>query len=445
MQSNSTKRAAVGATAASEADVLLVPNDSPGGGNFYSGWLRSAKNQANSQQKELALHLSFMDTNVRYNAPLPNRAMIIAKSTQPAVPAGPDDDPPAIAAVVPTNAIVSAMEQDMYVRRNKLMDSVESCGTQAWTFFEARISHDSWQRIEADPRYDAAESSPIKNAFVLWEIICSTHAETAAAGGVPLSSQDRERIKDDFHAFQQGKLDLGEFHKQYIQWMKRRVAAGLALMGEQEQVATFFRKLNPHLYGDFLRERENDERKLILLGQPVPAISLSLALSLARGYISPSGSKHDSSKKALSVFTVESKPDRPDAEEIKMACRVLASAVPGASSQSVLLALTNANFGASTAGGGGSKGSLAGCPPLMVRGKAWTAECSVPGCKERHPFYLHEALTGKLPDAASQIKIDAFAARKVHQGKKKGDGAKEGRVLIAKGKQRTTMTTTMMT
>ena len=83
MQSNSTKRAAVGATAASETDVFLVPNDSPGGGNFYSGWLRSVKIQANSQQRELALHLSFINTNVRYYAPLPNRAMIIAKSTQP--------------------------------------------------------------------------------------------------------------------------------------------------------------------------------------------------------------------------------------------------------------------------------------------------------------------------------------------------------------------------
>ena len=91
MQSTNAKRAG-GVIAASEtADVLLVPNDSPGGGNFYAGWHQSVKTKANSLPKDVALYLSCLDTNVRYNAPLPDRASIVAKNTRPAVPAGPND------------------------------------------------------------------------------------------------------------------------------------------------------------------------------------------------------------------------------------------------------------------------------------------------------------------------------------------------------------------
>ena len=428
MTSTNAKRAG-GVIAASETvDVLLVPNDSPGGGNFYSGWHQSIKTKANSLPKEVALYLSCLDTNSRYNPPLPNKAAIVAKNSVPAIPAGPDGEPAAVAAVVPSNAIVNAIEQDMFVRRNKLIDNVESSGTAAWTFLQGCISHPSWQLLEADPRYAAAETSPVKDAFVLWEIIRSTHAQAAAAG-TQLSSQDKERIKDDFNDFSQGKLEIGEFHKQYLQWLKRRIAAGLVEMDESEQVSTFFKKLNQVQYGELLRERENRERELILFNQPVPVTTLSQALTLARGYVSSTSnvSKHDGSKRSLSVFTFESKPDP---EEVESACQVLASAVPGASSASVLLALKNANFGVGSPSGG-SKTYTTECPPLMVRGRPWTKACSVPGCKDTHPFFLHEAITGKPVDAASKAKIDAFEARKVAQQSKKKKGGTNGRVLVA--------------
>ena len=96
MQSSSTKRAAGGAIAVStlavDAKIKLVPNDTPGGGNFYAGWQEHVSKEASGQTKELALHLSFVNTGVRYSPPLPNRADITAKNTKPAVPAGPDDD-----------------------------------------------------------------------------------------------------------------------------------------------------------------------------------------------------------------------------------------------------------------------------------------------------------------------------------------------------------------
>ena len=67
MQSTNAKRAG-GVIAASEtADVLLVPNDSPGGGNFYAGWHQSVKTKANSLPKDVALYLSCLDTNVITN------------------------------------------------------------------------------------------------------------------------------------------------------------------------------------------------------------------------------------------------------------------------------------------------------------------------------------------------------------------------------------------
>ena len=411
-----------GAIAASEvADILLIPNNSPSGGNFYS-WLESVKNKASKQPKEVALHLSFLETHTRYSAPLPDKAQIVAKNTKPGIPAGPDDNPPAVAPVAPSEANVKAMEQDAYVRRGKLMDNVESSGTIAWMFLKETVSHLSWTSLEEDPRYAAAEQSVIKDAFTLYEIIRAKHTESAASG-VRLSTQDVQRVKDKFHEFVQDKMDIGEFHKQFLQWLQRRKAAGLADLTESEKVTTFFSKLNPSLYGELLRERENKERELILLGQPVPATTLSQALTLIRGYVpsSVAVSKHDGSKRSLSVFTFESKPDP---EEVESACQVLASAVPGASSVSVFLALKNANFGV-----GNPKASTVECSPLMVRGKPWTKPCSVPGCKDVHPFFLHEAITGKPVDAASQAKIDAFAARKATQQGKKKKGA-DGRVLV---------------
>ena len=416
-----------GEVAASEiADILLMPNNSPSGGNFYP-WLESVKNKAGKLPKEVALYLSFLETNVIYNAPLPSRAAIIARNTRPGIPAGPDNIPPAVDPVPPTNAIVAAMEQDAYVRRGKLMDSIDSSGTTAWTFLKETISHLSWTSLEEDPRYAAAEQSAIKDAFTLYQIIRTKHAESAAAGGVPLSSQDVQRVKDEFHVFVQGKMDIGDFHKQFLRWLQRRQAAGLADLTENEKVTSFFSKLDPSRYGELLRERENEERKLILLGQPVPATTLSQALALVRGYVSSSGmtSKPDATKKSLSVFTIDSKPN---AEEVESACKILAAAVPGSSSESVFLTLKNANFGANT--GGGSKTTTSECPPLMVRGKPWTKACSVPGCNAVHPFFLHEVITGKPVDAASKAKIDAFEARKVAQQSKKKKGGTNGRVLV---------------
>ena len=358
-----------GAIAASEtAVVLLLPNDIRGGGNFHSGWLDYFKNRASKEDKDVALYFSFLETGRKYVAPLPDRSAIITANTRPPIPAGPDDVPPAVAAVVPTNALVNHLEQDAFVRRQKVMDCMNSSGTRAWNLFKESISHESWTLIEADERYGPADTSPIKDAFALYEIIRSTHAE-AAVGGIRMSSQERQRIKDEFNLFQQGKLELGDFHKQFLQWMLKRVAAGIPVMDEAEQVSTFFGKLNSRIYGDLLRDRENNERKLILAGQPVPAITLAQALSTVRGYVPPLGAtKYDATDKKLSVFTFDSKPD---AAEMQLACEVLASAIPGASSQSVLLALRNANFGAgaSGGGGGGKKGDAKGGRVLVAKDK----------------------------------------------------------------------------
>ena len=424
---SSGKRPGTSVAASETAVVLLIPNDSDGGGNFHSGWLAYAKGIAAKQDADLSLHLTFLDTNERYIAPLPDRATIIAENTRPAVPAGPFGVPAAIAAVPPSEALVNHLEQDCFVRRQKVMTNVNSSGTRAWNLLQSISSHASWTTIETDFRFRAADESPIKDAFVLFQIIRATHA-VGAVGSIGITSHERQRIKDDFEAFQQGNLDVNDYHKAFTQWIKRRQAAGITDLTESEQVACFYSKLNSRKYGELVRERENEEKKLILRNMPVPQMTLALALSDVRSYKPTPGAKYDDNpKKSLNVFALESKPDEDD---LKMACEVLASAVPGASSHSVFLALKNANFGA---GGSGSKSAAknsSNCPPLMVAGRPWTRECAVPGCNQKHPFYLHEAMTGKPPDAESQAKIDAFAAKKLQNKKSE---AKDSRVLVAKG------------
>lgn len=77
---SSGKRPGTSVAASETAVVLLIPNDSDGGGNFHSGWLAYAKGIAAKQDAELSLHLTFLDSNERYIAPLPDRAMIVAEN-----------------------------------------------------------------------------------------------------------------------------------------------------------------------------------------------------------------------------------------------------------------------------------------------------------------------------------------------------------------------------
>ena len=283
---SSSKRPGVSVAASEATVVLLVPNNSVGGGNYHSGWLEYAKDLASKQDSDLSLHLTFLDSAVRYLAPLPDRATIIAENTRPAVPAGPDGEPAAVAAVLPANALVNHLEQDAFVRRQKVNANVNSCGTRAWTLLKGTLSHASWTDVEADGRFAAAEASPIKDAFVLFQIIRTTHA-TGAVGGISISSQERQRIKNGFNTFQQGSLELGEFHKAFLQWIQRRRAAGIADLTESEKVSSFYDKLNPHRYAHLLRDRENEETRLLTLGEPVPEITLATALSQVRTYVPP--------------------------------------------------------------------------------------------------------------------------------------------------------------
>ena len=407
-----------GAEAISETTVVLLePNDSNGGGNYFV-WLENLKQLASEQDAKVSNHLSFITTGERFRPPYVSRAQIIAQNTIPAVPAGEDDDPPAVAAVVPSNATVAAMELDAHVRRNKTIEEVNACGTIAWTVMMKTIGIASKSILQADARYDEADSTAIKDAFVLMQIINTTHGE-GGAGGVPQTSQGQRRIEDAFYEFKQKDMEIGQFHKEFSTWMKRLAAAGVTPMTEKQQVTCFFSKLDSRRYGELLTYRENKEHECILFGTPVPEITMAQALTQVRGFVSTHNPGKQLDRKSLGVFTL-SEGKSVDEADVKAAIKVIASAVPGASTKSVMLALRNSHNGKGKPQPKDNKEADGG-PPMMINGRPWTKKCAVPGCNQKHPFHLHTMITGLPCDAESQKKIDAYKAKQLVANIKKQD------------------------
>ena len=216
------------------------------------------------------------------------------------------------------------------------MANVNSCGTLGWQFLEESISHASQVSVGAVPAVVAANLMAPKDAFALFKAIEASHA-AGGAGGIKLSSQEVDRVDEAFAAFKQNDLEPGDFHKLYVKWLDKRKAVGLPDFDETTKVTKFYAKLDTRRYAELLRERENTERALILAGLPVADLTLTQALQHVNGYVPPGGIGVARAKSVSSVFTV--KDSSVDPTELENACRVLAATVPGASTESVLLAL----------------------------------------------------------------------------------------------------------
>ena len=395
-----------GSTLARAKEIVLLEPNTGGRGNYHTTWLENVRSRSADLDKYTALYLSFLFTGERYKAPMPNRAAIVLEYTTPEIAA--NGQQAAVAAIPPSDEIVDRLYLDALSRREKTMANVNSCGTLGWQFLEESISHASQVSVGAVPAVVAANLMAPKDAFVLFKAIEASHA-AGGAGGIKLSSQEVDRVDEAFAAFKQNDLEPGDFHKLYVKWLDKRKAVGLPDFDETTKVTKFYAKLDTRRYAELLRERENTERALILAGLPVADLTLTQALQHVNGYVPPGGIGVARAKSVSSVFTV--KDSSVDPTELENACRVLAATVPGASTESVLLALKNVAKNGKGSGGGKKPAVGSECEPLMVGGRAWTRKCSEPGCKMIHPFYLHEAITGKQVCAATKAKMDAYAAR----------------------------------
>jgi len=362
--------------------VLLYPN-TEGQGNFVSEWLPRAKLDASDESESLALALSYLDTGVPFNLPYPTLASVTAANTQPAVPAA--GGVAAVAAVVPPDDILQDLLREAFRQRSKTMNAVAATGTAQFNFFRRRLSQLSWSLIEEHPEYEAVNTSMPKNGFGLYQIIVATHGE-AGAGGIRLTSLEVDKVDQAFNSFKQGDLDLGEYYRLFKTFLEKRRIAGLNDLQPSAIVSKFYAKLDMRYYAEMLRERENTERALILANLPVPAETLPQALSYVRGWMPPAGTVKSTghntaaNKKTLGVFAIE---DRTD---------------------SVLVALKNSKVSAAA--------TATQCQPLLIGGRPWTKQCTEAGCDGKHPFYLHQIITGKPCCAENQAKIDAYNARK---------------------------------
>jgi hypothetical protein len=385
--------------------ILLLPGLT---GNWHTGFHENLKSRSSCLETNLALHLSFVYTGIRYTAPFPDRAAIIAEYTIPAVaaiPAGQNGEPAvaAVAAVAPSDAVVDRIFIDRSARRDKTQAAVASCGTQAFQFLIDSMSHQSQVLVKAEANVKEADRMVPKDAFSLYQAMEDLHARGGQAG-IKLSSMDVDRIDNEFSLFKQGDLDTNEYHAQFVKWLDRRDSVGLPAFDEATQVTKFFAKLDRRRYKELLRERENTERALLLSNLPVAELSLSQALQHVNGYVLPEGTPTSlsSSSRTVGVFTTTAELSA----DVKAACKVLSAAVPGTTPQSVLLALRNSTHGKSN-----SKSSTT-CEPLMIGGRPWTRKCPEAGCDGIHPFYLHEVMTGKPCCAENQAKMQAYNQKK---------------------------------
>jgi hypothetical protein len=87
--------------------------------------------------------------------------------------------------------------------------------------------------------------------------------------------------------------------------------------------------------------------------------------------------------------------------------QVLAALPPDADAASVLVALKNSTL--KRAGGEGS--------PILFNGRPWRGVCKQPGCGLKHPYFMHQQLTGKPLTPELQFKVDEFEARKREKAK----------------------------
>ena len=397
-----------GTKTASVDNVVIMLQPGAVEGNFAE-WKECAIKDAANLPLSLSLHLSFLHTGVRYVPPQINRQEIYDKNTIPGEILSEDDKKMLI-----SNAIK---------HRQKLTQEVEDQGTNAFQFLINRCSLASINNIEADAKFVAANSAAPQDAFALYEIQQSTHS-TGGAAGLKVTKQEKDQIDDEFNAFVQGNLSLGDFFKKYKILITKRKAVGLP---DVDTVTKFYTKLYQPTYGEMIRSRANAERELLVAGMPIPAETLSTAYEFVRGYRLAEPAKKPSSLGVFAAFDGGSS----DASALSDALGVLAAQLDTDPS-TIMVALKN-SVNKSKGNGGGAPGTSQGqgdCAggAIMVRGKPWNKVCLQQGCEHKHPYWLHEALTGGKLSAELQAKMVAFDARKREKSQK---GKNPGRDVVA--------------
>ena len=380
-------------TGAADSAAMVLLQTGAVEGNFET-WKEATRKAAADLPLALSLHLSFLDTDKEYVPAQVNKNAIYTKN------AIPDEEL--------TEETKEMLIKTAVKHRQKVMQDVEDQGTNAFQFLITRCSHASVNNIEAHSDFAIANNVAPKNAFALWGIIKKTHASGGAAG-LKVTRAEKNQIDDEFNEFNQGRLSLGEFWKQFKVLLAKRKAVGL---GDVDEVSKFYAKLNQSVYEEMIRGRANAERELLVAGMPVPEETLAGAYEFTRGYKLAPGTEKKSA--SLSVFTtIESASPETvvtDAIDVLAAQMDIEPAV-------IMLALKNsthkskskaATAGTATASGSGKPGGGA----IMVRGRPWTKPCLQPGCGLQHPYWLHEALTGGKLNAELQAKMVAFETRK---------------------------------
>ena len=379
-------------TGAVDSAVIVLLQTGAIEGNFET-WREATRKAAADLPLALSLHLSFLDTDKEYVPAQVNKNAIYEKN------AIPDEDL--------TEETKEMLIKTAVKHRQKVMQDVEDQGTNAFQFLITRCSHASVNNIEAHADFATANNVAPKNAFALWEIIKKTHASGGAAG-LKVTRAEKNLIDDEFNLFNQGRLSLGDFWKQYKFLLAKRKAVGL---GDVDEVSKFYAKLNQSVYEEMIRGRANAERELLVAGMPIPEETLAGAYEFTRGYKLAPGTEKKSS--SLGVFTtIESTPNEAivtDAIDVLAAQMDIEPSV-------IMLALKNSTIKSKSkaaAVGAGSAGTgKVGGGAIMVRGRPWSKPCLQPGCGLHHPYWLHEALTGGKLNAELQAKMAAFETRK---------------------------------
>ena len=391
------------------ASTKVVPNDvtlliNLNGVNTYWLWKEKLL-RTTSSIPYVSLLMTYLVTLVIYQYPLPVKATIIRENTIPAVEAVIEDvaagiaGVDAVAAQAPSAALVTKLTEDHLFRRVKEMAKLRAHGTHCWDLLFNSLSPSSQAIVENHPDYEAANDANPKWYNVLIDIIRTTHLASNAPGNKH-TAQDKLKIKKAFELWMQGDLSLDEMYKQFKLWELQLQDIGVAPFTPTERENIFISKLHSR-YHAFVRERENMEMAANIHGTPVAVTPLHLLVELIRTYKTAPTTQSTSGKSAAVFVAPAAKHDSHEQVSIATACQRIARelGIPASKLQDELTRRMDRVRSA-------NKGTIANAPRHT---------CSVTNpdgtrCNGLHKYFEHEKHTGHPPDAATQARMDDWAA-----------------------------------
>ena len=331
-------------------------------------WLESVRKAVGrTGDIHLTMALSFVHDNKRFQPPHPSKAQIIAQCME----AGDE---------MPSEEDVATFYSKALGEKLKLLRAVELRGTDAFQFLEDRISADSWAIIEAHADFEACYSKAVKDAFGLWKIIRATHA-LSGDGAFSLTSAEAEVLEEQFNLFNQGDLSLSAYFKAFNQWIERRKMAKLPDLPKRTITEKFYAKLNKVKYEEVIRMRRNAQHIHLQAGTVPPEETLAAAYQFLESFQPAPRAV----SKPLGMFVGAEKDTTALADDTDLSDKVR---------DMVLVALKNfvGTGGAASTGAASVAAKTPG--ELLVNGRPWTRMCLNPGCGMKHPFWMHNSITG---------------------------------------------------